>query len=60
MAKKMQHCFNCGEDLGVYQSLANEIEVCGNAECQKEARDAYRQQRDERVQAAFEDDYMRY
>ena len=60
MANKMQHCFWCGEDLGVYQSYPGDIEVCGKIECQKEARAAAREQRAERYEAAYEDDFMRY
>ena len=60
MAKRMQHCFNCGEALGVYDSWPGEIEVCGSSECQREARYAEQSERAERYERASEDDFARY
>lgn len=60
MAKKMQHCFNCGEELGVYDKWPGDIEVCGKQECVREARYADQAERDERYHAAREDDFSRY
>jgi hypothetical protein len=46
---KMHHCFNCGEELGVYasQSCFNELEDCGKLECTRAARDCYQAEREE-------------
>jgi hypothetical protein len=30
---KMQHCFNCGKELGVYQAYYGDIQACGAHEC---------------------------
>jgi hypothetical protein len=56
----MQHCFNCGEALGVYKSYAGDIEVCGKPECLREARNAERQQIEEAQYAAERDDWSTY
>lgn len=45
--KKMQHCFNCGAELGVYDRLPGDHDTCGAPECEREARDAYVAERDE-------------
>lgn len=55
-----QHCFNCGEPLGCYASDPHELEVCGKAECQREARYAYQCEMAERRERAEQDDYERY
>ena len=44
---KMQHCFNCGAELGVYAKLSRDHDTCGKIECEREARDAYAQEREE-------------
>lgn len=44
---KMQHCFNCGEELGVYVHEWRDIECCGKHECQRELRNALAQEREE-------------
>jgi hypothetical protein len=36
---KMQHCFYCGEKLGVY-SGNDGLDTCGKRDCDREARDA--------------------
>lgn len=42
----MRHCFYCGEELGRY--WANDpLDTCGRAECNREARYASQQERDE-------------
>jgi hypothetical protein len=38
MAKKqMRHCFNCGEELGVYANH-DPLDTCGREECNRKAR----------------------
>ncbi len=44
---KMQHCFNCGEELGVYVHYVHDIECCGAQECNREMQNIYQQERDE-------------
>lgn len=44
--KKMRHCFNCGAELGVYADY-DPLDTCGANECEREARIAVSQQRDE-------------
>lgn len=43
----MQHCFNCGAELGEYVHYHGDIECCGERECQREMHAAYREQREE-------------
>lgn len=42
---KLQHCFYCGEELGVYVAWDN-LEACGKRECQRELQGAFREERD--------------
>jgi hypothetical protein len=44
---KMQYCFNCGAELGVYQHYHGDIEHCGARECAREAQNSYRAEREE-------------
>ena len=61
MIKKMQHCFNCGEVLGVYaRHYEDEPECCGAKECQRELRYTMAAERQERQQRAEDDDYRYY
>jgi hypothetical protein len=60
MAKKMQHCFNCGEELGVYDRFPGDLDTCGKRECEKEARYQQQAERDEAAWNAQQDDYARY
>ena len=59
-APKMQHCFNCGEELGVFQSWPGDMPTCGKQECDREAREVYRGQQEEAEERAREDGYSRY
>lgn len=43
---KMRYCFNCGEQLGEYADY-DPLDTCGKVECNREARHAARQERDE-------------
>lgn len=60
MAKKMQRCFYCGEDLGVFEAWPGDWLDCGKPECAREAR--YQQQADEAEarERAAEDNFERY
>lgn len=42
----MRHCFFCGEELGRYRDY-DPLDNCGKSECQREARDAARQERND-------------
>lgn len=35
---EMQVCFNCGKEIGVFQAIHGEPEICGDLECQNELR----------------------
>lgn len=59
MAKRMQHCCWCGEDLGVYDAFG-EIESCGKLECNREQRNAYHEREAEVRERAERDDYNFY
>ena len=34
---RMQHCFNCGAEIGVYTDH-EPLDTCGKRECEREAR----------------------
>lgn len=42
----MRHCFNCGAELGHYVGY-DRLDTCGARECDRAARDAIAQERDE-------------
>ena len=46
MALKMNYCFNCGDELGVY-SAHYPLDDCGKQECVREARNCQAQEREE-------------
>lgn len=35
---KMQHCWNCGKELGIYVAYYGDRDTCGDKECSREAR----------------------
>lgn len=35
----MQHCFNCGDELGVFHAYQGDRNTCGKQECERAARD---------------------
>lgn len=43
---KMRHCFNCGAELGVYADY-DRLDTCGALECDREARHAMAEEREE-------------
>lgn len=45
--KKMQHCFYCGEELGVYDAFGNRLETCGARECNRALQDAEAEEREQ-------------
>ena len=59
MAKRMQHCDWCGEELGIYDAFGK-IESCGKPECDREQRNAYREREAEVRERAERDDYNYY
>jgi hypothetical protein len=59
MTKRMQHCFNCGEQLGIFDSWPGDLDICGKIECQREQTYAYRCRDAEAQEAAREDGYDR-
>jgi hypothetical protein len=59
MPKRMQHCFYCGAELGVYDNFG-EPDACGERICQRELRYCYQSERAERRAKADDDDYNRY
>lgn len=44
---RRHRCFNCGEDLGEWDRFSDGLDTCGQSECNREARHAYAQERDE-------------
>jgi hypothetical protein len=61
MAKRMQYCFYCGEELGIlYDKSSDELDTCGKRECNRAARDAYGEREEEVKYRAEQDHYDRY
>jgi hypothetical protein len=65
MAKKMQRCDYCGEDIGVFEWRQSDgPKSCGNGscsnECARDERDYAREQWDSARHAAEDDGYGRY
>ncbi len=63
MKMKRLFCYHCGEDLGESPAkyvFQGDIEACGNSECQRSVRDAYRERDEERRERAEADNYERY
>jgi predicted RNA-binding Zn-ribbon protein involved in translation (DUF1610 family) len=62
MKAKMQHCFWCGAELGVYEHHAqlDGPEACGERECQRELMAELRDQEEARRMRAEEDHFERY
>ncbi len=44
---KMQYCYNCGAELGVYMAYPMDRDTCGAPECEREARNDAAAERDE-------------
>jgi len=60
MAKRMQYCDWCGKELGIYDAAPGEIESCGELECNRNQRDAYRKRKTAEREQAEEDQYDCY
>jgi ribosomal protein S27AE len=60
MTAKMQHCFNCGAELGVFDAYHRDLQTCGEKECERAARDMERGEQEEAQYRAQEDNYERY
>lgn len=58
--KRMQHCFWCGEELGIHDHYHGDIEHCSAGECARQARYAMQEQEAEARSRADEDSYDRY
>lgn len=57
---RMQHCFNCGEELGIYEAYYGDLQTCESRECNDAARDQERFEQQERQERAIEDNFERY
>ena len=55
--KRMQHCFWCGAELGVFELYHRDIETCGARECEREARYQRQAEAEDARHAAEDDDY---
>ena len=44
---KMQHCFNCGAELGVYEAYYGDLQNCGASECTKAESETHQAEREE-------------
>lgn len=60
MTKRMQHCFNCGKEIGIYNKPFGDLDTCGEAECNRAERDAYGERESYVREQAEQDNYNRY
>jgi len=60
MAAKMQHCFNCGAECGVFDNYYRDLVTCGQRECEREARYQYQCDEADARDRAEQDGYERY
>jgi hypothetical protein len=60
MAKRIQYCFNCGEDLGIFELWPGDLPTCGKRECEREARYAREAEDAEARERAAYDNYDAY
>ena len=60
MADKRQHCFYCGDDLGIYDAPYRELQTCGKQVCNAEARAQERCETENAFLDAAQDNYERY
>lgn len=61
MVLKMQYCFNCGAECGVFEHFYHrDLVTCGKGECEREAREQARYDDDMARERAAEDGYDRY
>ncbi len=46
--KTMHYCFNCGEELGMYEGRQrqSDLDTCGKQECYREASESVRAERE--------------
>ena len=60
MAKRMQHCFYCGEELGIYSKFDDDLDTCGETECNRAEKAAYGEREAFVRERAEEDHYDCY
>lgn len=42
--EKMRHCFNCGDEMGVYADY-DRLDTCGSRECNRAAQECAQEER---------------
>jgi hypothetical protein len=56
MTTQMRYCWNCGKEMGVYADRDyDSSDTCGAIECEREARHAAREEREETRRRLEED-----
>ena len=58
--KQMQHCFFCGEELGVFDGWTDDILHCSKQECSREAQYELQAREADARDRAADDNYDRY
>ena len=54
---KVRYCWNCGEDMGFIENrYYDRMDTCGKRECEREARNAFEEER-QRLHDAVDDYY---
>ncbi len=52
----LRHCWSCGEPMGIIENKHySRDDTCGKLECEREARDQYRAERDEAHERLYRD-----
>ena len=44
---KTHYCFNCGEEIGLWDRFSDRRDTCGARECEREARNAEVEEREQ-------------
>jgi hypothetical protein len=58
--ERMQHCYFCGEELGVYDKPYGARDTCGKRECEREATYDEQAERADARYRAEQDDFGAY
>jgi len=58
--KRMQYCYWCGQELGIYERHSDDFDTCGKIECNRQLKNSHEAEEDELKHEAEQDHYDRY